>query len=62
MLPYATFTLVHGPLSDALNVRNTPTVLVLRHGRTVSRWDRAMKDDELAALYDDVGRACAVAG
>lgn len=38
-------------LADAFDVRSTPTVTLLAHGRTVARSDGAPSEDELRAMY-----------
>jgi thioredoxin-like negative regulator of GroEL len=45
-------------LADVLGVVGTPSVIVLREGKTIKRWGRGLEDRELETLYDDVGRAC----
>lgn len=52
----------NGRLADGYRIAATPTVTVLRHGRTADRQDRALADDELAALFDALGAQCVIPG
>jgi thioredoxin-like negative regulator of GroEL len=47
-------------ISDAYRIAATPTVTAHVHGRTVERFDRALDDGELAALFEQYARQCAV--
>lgn len=49
-------------LADGYRVTGTPTVTVIAHGRTLDRFDRALEDDELAALFDRFGAQCMIPG
>ena len=45
-------------LSDALSIEATPTVIVLRLGRTIKRFDRGLNATEREQLYASGGAAC----
>ena len=45
-------------LADGLNISATPTLIVLRKGRTVQRFNRGLEDQELEATYQALARSC----
>ncbi len=48
-------------LADGLSIEATPTVIVMRRGKTVKRFPRALDDGELEELYTSLAGACAAA-
>lgn len=48
-------------LADGLSIDATPTVMVMRRGKTVKRFPRALEDKELEELYSSLAGACAAA-
>lgn len=48
-------------LADGLSIDATPTVMVMRRGKTVKRFPRALEDKELEELYTSLAGACAAA-
>ena len=48
-------------LADGLSIDATPTVIVMRRGKTVKRFPRALEDRELEELYTSLAGACAAA-
>lgn len=45
-------------LADGLNISATPTLIVLRRGRTVQRFNRGLEDNELEATYQALAKSC----
>lgn len=48
-------------LADGLSIDATPTVIIMRRGKTVKRFPRALEDRELEELYQSLAGACAAA-
>lgn len=48
-------------LADGLNIEATPTVIVMRKGKTVKKYPKALEDAELEELYSALAGACAAA-
>lgn len=48
-------------LADGLSISATPTVIVMRKGRTVKRVPKSLDDAELEELYSALASACAAA-
>lgn len=47
-------------LADGLNISATPTVIVLKRGRTAQRFNRGLEDNELEAIYQSLAKSCQV--
>ena len=45
-------------LADGLNITATPTLMVLRRGKRVQRFDRGLEEAELESVYQTLARAC----
>jgi|688.fasta_scaffold1296361_2 thioredoxin-like negative regulator of GroEL len=45
-------------LADGLNITATPTLMVLRRGKRVQRFDRGLEEGELESVYQTLARSC----